>query len=380
MITLPSNWNRKAERIGALVVKESWQVLRDPSSIAIGVVLPVLLILIFGYGLSLDVKNVPIAIVLEDNSPAARDVMSGFELSQYFRPYILFDMPSAINLMLKEDVNAIARVQHDFSRRLQSGQAEIQLLIHGTDANRARIIQAYAQGAIAQWGARRAAEGYAPGGAGPVVLRVRQWFNEANDSRYFLVPGLIVLVMTLIGAFLTALVVAREWERGTFESLFVTPVQSSEILLSKIIPYFILGVAGFVLCLLAARFMFHVPLRGSYLLLFFTSMLYLLVALGIGLFVSATVRSQFVASQLVLLITFLPATLLSGFIFDIRSMPAFVRAFTYILPARYYVSLVQTIFLAGDVWLVILPNALVLALMAALLLNMARRSLRKELE
>ncbi len=369
-----------SERIGALVIKESWQILRDPSSIAIGVVLPVLLIVIFGYGLSLDVKNVPMAVVLEDNSPTARDVMSGFELSPYFSPRILFDMSSAINLMVKEDVYAIARVQHDFSRRLQAGDAEIQLLIHGTDANRARIIQAYAQGAISQWGARRAAEGYAPaGGIGPVTLQVRQWFNEADDSRYFLVPGLIVVVMTLIGAVLTALVVAREWERGTFESLFVTPVQSSEILLSKIIPYFLLGIGGFLLCLLAAGFMFHVPLRGSYFPLFVTSMLYLLVSLGIGLFVSAIVKNQFVASQIVLLITFLPAALLSGFIFDIRSMPAFVRAFTYILPARYYVSIVQTIFLAGDVWTVILPNSLILALMAAILLNMARRSLRKEL-
>src|SRR5262249_14039018 len=161
------------------------------------------------------------------------------------------------------------------------------------------------------------------------------WFNEANDSHYFLVPGLIVLVMTLIGAFLTSLVVAREWERGTLEALFVTPVRAGEFLLSKLVPYFVLGMAGLALCLLSAKFLFHVPVRGSILLLAATSMLYLLVALGVGLLISTIVKSQFVASQISVLATFLPATLLSGFLFDLRNMPVGVRAITYVLPARY---------------------------------------------
>jgi ABC-2 type transport system permease protein len=275
-------------------------------------------------------------------------------------------------------VDAIVRVREDFARQLSLGSAEVQILVHGTDANRARIIQGYTQAAVGQWAARRAAEGRDVA-AGPVTLDERLWFNEANESRYFLVPGLIVLIMTLIGALLTALVMAREWERGTLEALFVTPVRSDEILLGKTIPYFALGMIGLVLAIVAAQFMFHVPLRGSIAVLAGASMLYLLVALSIGLLISSVVKSQFVASQIAILATFLPAMMLSGFLFDLRSMPQAVRIVTYILPARYYVALLQTIFLAGDVWTVIVPNASVLAAMAFVLLAMARLATQKKL-
>ena len=234
------------------------------------------------------------------------------------------------------------------------------------------------QGAVGQWAARRTAEGKETL-SGPVITQSRLWFNEANESRYFLVPGLIVLIMTLIGAFLTSLVVAREWERGTMEALFVTPVRPDEILLGKTIPYFALGMIGLALCLLAAKFLFHVPFRGSIVVLTGVSMLYLLVALAIGLLISSAVKNQFVASQIALLVTFLPALMLSGFLFDLRSMPAVVRVVTYVLPAKYYVALLQTIFLAGDVWTVIVPNALVLAAMAGLFLALTRRAIQKKL-
>jgi ABC-2 type transport system permease protein len=247
--------------------------------------------------------------------------------------------------------------------------------VHGTDGNYARIVQGYAQGAIGQWAARRAAAGYQVAG-GPVAVQVRIWFNEASESRYFLVPGLIVLVMTLIGAMLTALVMAREWERGTLEALFVTPVRAGEILLGKTIPYFVLGMIGLALCILSARFLFHVPLRGSIAVLAGASMLYLLVALSIGLLISSATKSQFVASQVTMLVTFLPALMLSGFLFDLRSMPAAVRYITYAMPARYYVALLQTVFLAGDVWGVIWPNV---AGVAALLLILSRGATRKKL-
>ena len=214
---------------------------------------------------------------------------------------------------------------------------------------------------------------------GPVAIQSRLWFNEANESRYFLVPGLIVLIMTLIGAFLTSLVVAREWERGTMEALFVTPVHPDEILLGKTIPYFVLGIIGLVLCLAAAKFLFHIPFRGSVLVLSAVSMLYLLVSLAIGLLISSAVKSQFVASQVALLVTFLPALMLSGFLFDLRSMPALVRVITYLLPARYFVTLLQTIFLAGDIWTLILPNGGVLAAMAVLFFGMTHRVMRKQL-
>ena len=207
----------KLRRVWSLVRKETRQIVRDPSSIAIGVVLPVILILLFGYGLSLDVKDVPVAVVLEDPSPDAMELAAGFQLSPYFNARLLTSMPQAEELMLARKVDGIVRIRPDFARHLSLGDAEVQVLVHGTDANTARIIQGYAQGAVAQWTARRAAEGKDVAG-GPVMVRDRLWFNEANDSHYFLVPGLIVLIMTLIGALLTALVMAREWERGTLEA------------------------------------------------------------------------------------------------------------------------------------------------------------------
>lgn len=371
-------FNLSMRRIRALVHKEAKQMMRDPSSVAIGIIMPVVLILLFGYGLSLDVTKVPVAIVLEDPSPAATELAAGFQLSPYFDPELLTSMARAEELMLTRKLDGIIRVRPDFARNLNLGSAEVQILVHGVDANHARIIQHYAQGAVTQWTARRAARGL-EAITGPVVVQNRMWFNEANESRYFLVPGLIVLIMTLIGALLTALVMAREWERGTLEPLFVTPVRTDEILLGKTIPYFILGMIGLVLCLLAAKFLFAVPFRGSISVLAGASMLYLLVALGIGLLISSAVKSQFVASQITLLVSFLPAVMLSGFLFDLRSMPDLVRLVTYVLPARYYVALLQTVFLAGDVWAVIIPNAAVLAVMAATLVILTRRVTRKSL-
>ena len=368
----------KIRRIGSLVRKESRQIIRDPSSIAIGIVLPVVLILVFGYGLSLDVTHAPVAVVLEDPSPAATDLAASFQLSPYFDARLMTSMPQAERLMLAREIDGIVRIRPDFARNLSRGDAEVQVLVHGVDANHARIIQTYAQGAVGQWAAKQTAQGEEVAG-GPVVVQSRLWFNEAHESRYFLVPGLIVLIMTLIGAFLTSLIVAREWERGTLEALFVTPVRPDEILIGKTVPYFVLGMIGLMLCLIAAKFLFHVPFRGSLAVLSAVSIFYLLVALGIGLLISSAVKSQFVASQVALLVTFLPALMLSGFLFDLRSMPAAVRMLTYVLPARYYVTLLQTVFLVGDIWAVILPNAAVLAGMAAVLLFLTRRAIQKTL-
>ncbi len=365
-------------RVTALVIKESRQILRDPSSIILGIVMPVMLIILFGYALSLDVRNVPIALVIEDTSADAGEIAAGFQLSPYFAPRVTRSMAAAGEAMLAHDVEAIVRIPENFTRNVQAGVAGLQVVVQGTDANTARIIQAYAQGAIGQAIARRSAAGEPVAGAGPVLVEARVWFNEANDSHYFLVPGLIVLIMTLIGAFLTALVMAREWERGTLEAIFVTPVRAGEILLGKLIPYFIMGMIGLALCVVAAQLLFQVPLRGSILVLTAVSSLYLLVALGIGLVASAT-RNQFVASQIAVLATFLPAMLLSGFLFDIRSMPVALQWITLVLPARYFVTLLQTIFLAGDLWGVILPNAAILALMAAVLMVAAARATRKKL-
>lgn len=368
----------RRRRIGALIRKETWQVFRDPSSIIVGIVMPMILLVLFGYGLSFDVKNVPVAIVMEENSAEARGAASGFELSEYFSAREVKTMAEAERMLLSRTVNAIVRIPPDFARRMEQGNAEIQVLVHGTDANTARISLGYAQGAIATWMAREAALGRVTA-APPVDVENRMWFNDANNSSYFLVPGLVVLVMTLIGALLTALVVAREWERGTFEALFVTPVRSTEILLGKTVPYFVLGMLGLALSIAGAKLLFHVPIRGSLTLLVIASMLYLIVALGIGLLISSATKSQFVASQITIIVTFLPAMMLSGFMFDIRSMPVVIQALTHVFPARYFVSILQTLFLAGDIWPVILPNAAMLAFMATLLIALAIRATRKRI-
>ncbi len=374
----PERRHGKGRRIAALVRKESYQLFRDPSTIAIGIVMPLMLVLLFGYGLSLDVQNVPLAVVLQDTAQDARQLAARLDGSPYFDVRLVPSMQEAEALMIRHEVDGIVRLRSDFSRSLAEGDAEVQLLVNGTDANTARIVEGYTQNAIATWMNLRSAEGL-PAASPPIDVESRLWFNEANDSHYFLVPGLIVLVMTLLGAFMTALVMAREWERGTFEALFVTPVRADEILLGKLIPYFLLGLTGLMLCVAGSKFLFHVPLRGSLWLLVGSSMLYLLVALGIGLVVSSITKSQFIASQIALLVTFLPAMMLSGFLFDLHSMPAAVRAVTYVLPARYYVTLLQTLFLAGNVWRVVLPNAAVLAAMAVVMMLLSRIATRKKL-
>jgi ABC-2 type transport system permease protein len=372
-----NNWPAKWRRIRALTLKETRQVLRDPSSIAIGIVFPLMMILLFGYGLSLDVSRVSVAVVDEDASTDSAALVGAFRLSPYFRVTVADSMAES-KRMLDRKVDGVLSIPSDFTRRWHLGEAEVQILVNGMDANEARIMQAYAQGPIAQWSAARAGSD-ALISAGPVIVTDRMWFNENNNSHYFLVPGLIVLVMTIIGAFLTAMVVAREWERGTLEALFVTPVRAGEFLVSKLLPYFGLGMIGFLLCLTAGQFLFHVPLRGSLFLLCLASMIYLMVALGIGLLISTLVKSQFLASQLAMLLTFLPAMMLSGFLYDLRSMPAFIQGITYALPARYAVALMQTLYLAGNVGSVVWLNLGVLAAMATVLMVLTRLATRKQL-
>lgn len=365
-------------RLRALITKETRQLLRDKSNLMVGLFLPVVLILIFGYGLSFDIKNAPIAIVTEDPSPTAQDVVAGFYLSPYFSVTPLTSMQTARELMLRRRIDAIVYLQSDFSRRLAAGDATVQVLVHGVDANRARVLQAFAQGAIGQWAIKRAAAGETSG-APPVTLETRLWFNEANTSTHFLVPGLIVLIMTLNGALLTSLLMAREWERGTLEALFVTPVNTNEIIVAKLVPYFIVGLAGLTMCLLAGKFLFHVPIRGSLFLIVLISMVYLLVSLSLGLLISAATKNQFLASQIALIVSFLPALMLSGFIFDLRSVPAIVRAIGSVLPPTYYVEALQTLFLAGNVPGLLIKDAAVLVLAAVALIALTRRNTRKAL-
>jgi len=370
-------------RVLALVHKEMRQLLRDRSNLALGLLLPGLLTLLFGYGLSMDVQQAPVAVVLQDRSPTAREATSGLMLSRYLAPRVVDSMPAAEALMRHAEVMAIVRIPGDFSARLAAGDAVVQLLLHGTDAATARTVQAYVTGAFAQAARRRAdaaAGDAAQAGPGAVQLETRMWFNSANTSTWYLVPGLIVIIITLVGAFLTSLVVAREWERGTLEALFVTPVRPAEILFAKLVPYFAVGMLGFLMCLAAARWLFDVPLQGSLALLVAVSVLYLLVALGIGLLISSVTRNQFVASQVALLTSFLPALMLSGFLFDLRNVPALVRFIGQVLPATHFMTAVKTLFLAGNVPSLVLPEAALLALYALGFFAAALAVTRKRLD
>jgi ABC-2 type transport system permease protein len=370
---------RGAMRLRGIIVKEALQVLRDPSSIAIAFLMPLFLLLIFGYGVSLDAKDIPIALVVENPSAETDSLTGGFYESLYFKPVSFSSMQGAENALMRGRVDGIVWLRSDFSRRmLAGGGSPIGLIVNGVDANNARIIEGYVEGVWSGWLGRYAAS-RGKTLALPVSVDERVWFNPGLRSQDYLVPGLIAVIMTLIGALLTAMVVAREWERGTMEALLVTPVRVREILLGKFIPYFILGMGGLGLSVAMAVWLFGVPLNGSLWVLLCTSALFLFAALGMGLLISTLARNQFVAGQAAIISTFLPAFILSGFIFDIGSMPKPIQWLTHVIAARYYVTILQTVFLAGDVWRIIIDNSLALLLMGVLFLGIVRRKTRKRL-
>jgi ABC-2 type transport system permease protein len=367
-------------RLRGLLRKESLQILRDPSSIAIAFVMPVILLLIFGYGVSLDAKRVPLALVVEQPNTDTASFTAGFFRSPYFVPVRYSTVQEADAAMKTRLVDGIVWLRGDFSRQMLSeGDAPIGVIVNGVDANNARIIEGYLQQVWAGWISKYSASQGRPLKI-PVQVDVRVWFNPAVASTDFLVPGLIAVIMTLTGALLTAMVVAREWERGTMEALLVTPASIHEIILSKLIPYFVLGMGGMALSVAMAVWLFGVPLRGSLWLLMASSSAFLLCALGMGLLISTVSKNQFVAGQIAIIVTFLPAFILSGFVFDIRSMPAAIQLITHVVAARYFVTILQSVFLAGNVWPVALPNIFALVVMAAIFLGLARRSARKSLE
>ena len=367
-------------RVKGLMRKEVYEIVRDPSSIAIAFVLPLVLLLIFGYGVSLDARSVPVAEVVDQPTYLTASFLGELDHSPWFHPARYSDQVSAEQAMMQGRVQAILWLRSDFSRRsLSSGEAPIHLTINGVDANQARIIQNYVNGTWQNWLQQQATLQGQPL-AVPVVADVRIWFNPALTSRDYLIPGLIAIIMTLIGALLTALVVAREWERGTMEGIMVTPVAKTEVLLGKLVPYFVMGMGGMMLATAMAVFLFHVPLRGSFTVLVGTAALFLLTALGMGLAISVLARSQFVAAMVAIVTTFLPAFILSGFLFDIRSMPQAIQILTHIVAARYFVAALQTSFLAGDLWSVILPNLLGLGVLCIVFLGLSALRFRKRLD
>lgn len=364
-------------RLAGMMRKEYLQVIRDPSSIAIAFILPMVLLLIFGYGVSLDAKNIRVALVVEQPDAAALSFVGGFYQTPYFSPKAYPSIQEAETALRQSEVDGIVWLRSDFGADyLRKDSPPIGLIVNGVDANTARLTEGYVQGIWFSW-LEQQAELAGKQLTSPVELEQRIWYNPAVRSTDFLVPGVLAVIMTLIGALLTALVIAREWERGTMEALLVTRISAPEILLGKLIPYFILGMGGLALSLTMAHFLFHVPLRGSLWLLLASSALFLWVALGMGFFISTIFRSQFVAALVAMVSTFLPAFILSGFIFDIRSMPAVIQGLTHLIAARYYVAILQTLFLVGDVWSVIWPNAAALLLMGLFFHGVVYRKTKK---
>ena len=368
------------QRLRGLIRKEFIQILRDPSAIAIAFVMPVFLLFLFGYGVSLDARHVPVAVVVDQPGAETSAFLAGLQRSPYFVPKPYQDIATAQQAVMNRQVDGILWLRSDFSRQLlQNETASVGVLVNGVDANNARILEGYLQGAWQNWLQQRAQAAGAPLII-PVVGQDRIWFNPALRSRDYLVPGLTAVIMTLIGALLTAMVVAREWERGTMEALMASPVTMGEILLGKLIPYFLMGMGGMLLSVALAVWLFVIPLAGSFWVLLLFSALFLLVALGMGLLISSVARNQFIAGQIAIIVTFLPAFILSGFIFDIQSMPIPVQMLTHLVAARYFVSILQTLYLAGDIWPILLQNGLALVLMAMFFFGVTLRRSRKRLD
>jgi ABC-2 type transport system ATP-binding protein len=369
----------RLRRFRALVRKETQQLVRDPSTILIAFVLPLILLFLFGYGVSLDAGRTRIGLVLESSTPAARDLGASFRASPYFEVRVGRDRREFVDELVAGRLRGIVVIPAEFGRAgLRRGSVpELQVLVDGAEPNTAGFVQNYTRGVVANWVRVRAAGSLRA--APPIRLEPRYWFNPELTSRFFLVPGSIAIIMTLIGTLLTALVVAREWERGTMEAMMATPVTAIELLAGKLLPYFALGLGSMVLCSAIAVFLFGVPFEGSVLALFALSTAFLCPALGQGLLISAATKNQFVASQLALLSGFLPGFLLSGFLFEIGSMPRPIQWLTTIVPSRYFVPSLQTVFLVGDVWPQFARDIGSMLLIGAIFFAAAARNTRKRL-
>jgi ABC-2 type transport system permease protein len=370
--------------VAGLVRKESLQIARDPSSYLIAGLLPLVLLFLFGYGVSLDLRRVEIGLVVEQETPEAESFVSAFRNSPYFHVRLARQRRSFEDDLVAGRLKGVVVLASDFGDRLGGGAtAPVQVLVDGSEPNTAGLVAYYVQGVWGTWVAEEAISrtGLAVRNVtSPITVEPRYWFNPELRSHNALVPGSMAIIMSLIGTLLTALVVAREWERGTMEALMATPISRLDFLLGKLLPYFVMGMGAMGLAATAAVLLFEVPFRGSVTALVVVSASFLLAMLPLGLLISTVTRNQFAASQAALISAFLPAFELSGFIFEIDSMPLPIRTITYVLPARYFVSCLQTIFLAGDVPQVLIPNTLALLAFATVLFILLARSTRLRLE
>jgi ABC-2 type transport system permease protein len=368
-------------RLLALCRKEALQILRDPSSNLTAFILPVIMLFIFGYGINLDSAALRIGLVLEDRSPEAREFAASLTGTPYLRVFSGQTRTELSQAITEGRVRGFVVVAQDFTEKLKRGSESAPILVvtDGTEPNTANFVENYVRGAWDGWLQQRAAKAAQPL-AGGVTLEPRFWFNPSAESRNYLIPGSVTIIMTVIGALLTSLVVAREWERGTMEALLASHVSRLELLLSKLIPYYALGIISLLICVAVSVFLLQVPFRGSVLMLWVLGSLFLGSALGLGLLLSTTTRNQFNAAQAALNAAFLPAVILSGFIYEIASMPPVIRGITYLVPARYFVTAMQTLFQAGEVWPVLVRSMIFLAIASAVFIGLTALKTRRKLE
>jgi len=374
-----------ARRISAVARKEFLHVWRDPRSLGMAIAIPILMLLLFGFALTLDVDHVPLVVWDQSGTPDSRELVSRFAGSPYFSLVRHVDNERDMNGAIDSGEALMALViPYDFARRLASqNEASLQVVVSGVDSNTATIALGYAD-AIAEiysqeWSADRMKRLGAADFRPPIEVRDRVWFNPELESKNYIVPGLIAVIMMVIAAMLTSLTFAREWERGTMEQLISTPVRREELVLGKLIPYFVIGIFDMALAVVLGQFMFQVPLRGNLALLFGVASIFLVGVLTMGMLISIVTKSQLMASQLAMMATFLPSFLLSGFIFAIVNMPRPIQWLTYLVPARYFISVLKGIYLKGVGLEIMALDTLLLVLFAALMVLMARWKFKKKL-
>jgi len=371
-------------RIRAIALKEFIQIKRDPRSLTLALAIPVFLLLIFGYGLSLDIDHVRTVIWNQDaSSEFTRNFLLNFKNSKYFEIVAYTDNYRDIEHMINSGKVMLALiVPKDFSHYLESGKtAPLQLLVDGSDANTATIAMGYVRTVVSKFNIELLTSAFAQRGLAPakaIDARSRVWFNMGLTSTWFITPGVIAMIIMIIAALLTSICIAREWERGTMEQLISTPVKAPELVIGKFIPYFAIGFFDLMVGVLMARFLFGVPFRGNYFLLIILSTFFLTGALSQGILISVVARTQLMASQLASLTTLIPTMLLSGFIYPIFNMPKFIQGFTYLIPARYYIVILRELFLKGGTIDVMWDEAVFLLLFAAVMLSLAVRRFKKK--
>jgi ABC-2 type transport system permease protein len=367
-------------RLLAVARKEAIQLRRDQRSLILAFIVPLFMVLFFGYAITWDVKDIRLGVWDQDGSRASRELVEVFEASGYFT---ILERPAsyreAEDGLSKARVRAVLVIPPGFARDLLAGRrVPVQLLLDGSDANTATIAQNYA-GAIV---ARHSSQVLLAGGDMPPLAgaETRIWYNETLESRNMIVPGLVAVIMSIIAAMLTSLTIAREWERGTMEQLASTPVKAVEIVLGKLLPYLVIGFFDVFVVVTAGILVFDVPFQGSPLLLGVLSILFLFGALGVGIFISSVAESQVVAMQVAMVATYLPAILLSGFLFDISGMPTLLQGITFLIPARYFVVVTRGVLLKGVGIGAMWPQAVAMIVFAAVGLTLATRIFKKEIK